>query len=103
MAARAPAAVTLLKAMANERRLFILCYLHQHQEATVNTLVEALGMSQSALSQHLAWLRRDGLVQTRKVGLQVYYRLNSEVAMSVMGVLHQHFCALDADDTSLAE
>ncbi|EJG1566301.1 winged helix-turn-helix transcriptional regulator [Vibrio parahaemolyticus] len=58
-------AVVLLKAMANERRLQILCMLH-NQELSVGELCTKLELSQSALSQHLAWLRRDELVATRK-------------------------------------
>ena len=53
-------AVVLLKAMANERRLQILCMLH-NQELSVGELCAKLELSQSALSQHLAWLRRDEL------------------------------------------
>ena len=56
-------AVVLLKAMANERRLQILCLLHNN-ELSVGELCNKLELSQSALSQHLAWLRRDGLVET---------------------------------------
>lgn len=67
-------AVVLLKAMANERRLQILCMLH-NQELSVGELCTKLELSQSALSQHLAWLRRDELVATRKEAQTVYYTL----------------------------
>ena len=66
-------AVVLLKAMANERRLQILCLLH-NQELSVGELCSKLELSQSALSQHLAWLRRDGLVNTRKEAQTVFIR-----------------------------
>ncbi|MCV5689411.1 metalloregulator ArsR/SmtB family transcription factor, partial [Escherichia coli] len=70
-------AVVLLKAMANERRLQILCMLH-NQELSVGELCTKLELSQSALSQHLAWLRRDELVATRKEAQTVYYTLKSD-------------------------
>ncbi|MFQ2913159.1 ArsR/SmtB family transcription factor [Aeromonas caviae] len=72
MEANAGRAVTLLKALANERRLFILCQLLD-RELSVGELNEVLGLSQSAMSQHLAVLRRDELVATRKEAQTVYY------------------------------
>ncbi|MFC3022762.1 ArsR/SmtB family transcription factor [Vibrio zhugei] len=84
-------AVILLKAMANERRLQILCSLHK-QELSVGQLCDKLALSQSALSQHLAWLRRDGLVGTRKEAQTVYYTLTCPKAHSVMTVLHSLYC-----------
>ncbi|SHO55255.1 ArsR/SmtB family transcription factor [Vibrio quintilis] len=85
-------AVVLLKAMANERRLQILCLLLD-QELSVGELSEKLSLSQSALSQHLAWLRRDELVTTRKEAQTVYYSLSSDNVKAVMEVLHQLYCA----------
>ncbi|KMV31146.1 metalloregulator ArsR/SmtB family transcription factor [Photobacterium swingsii] len=84
-------AVVLLKAMANERRLFILCYLLEG-EMSVGTMCEKLQLSQSALSQHLAWLRRDGLVDTRKESQTVYYRLKSEEVRAMIQLLHNMYC-----------
>lgn len=81
-------AVTLLKAMANERRLQILRLLEE-QELSVGMLCEMLGLSQSALSQHLAWLRRDGFVETRKVAQTVYYTLSSGEAKAIINLLQQ--------------
>ncbi|MBQ1785028.1 MAG: winged helix-turn-helix transcriptional regulator [Gammaproteobacteria bacterium] len=92
MLAKASSAVTLLKAMANERRLLVLCYLHSG-ERSVGELVELLQMGQSALSQHLAWLRRDGLVTTRKESQTVYYRLASHEVEEVIAVLHRLYCS----------
>ncbi|WP_434356758.1 metalloregulator ArsR/SmtB family transcription factor [Parasalinivibrio latis] len=92
MEQNAPQAVTLLKAMANERRLFILCYLLEG-ELSVGVMSEKVGLSQSALSQHLAWLRRDGLVKTRKEAQTVYYSLKSDEARKVMETLHSLYCA----------
>lgn len=85
-------AVVLLKAMANERRLQILCLL-LNQELSVGELCERLQLSQSALSQHLAWLRRDELVSTRKEAQTVYYTLSSNEVSSVIKLLHDLYCA----------
>ncbi len=85
-------AIVLLKAMANERRLQILCMLH-NQELSVGELCSKLVLSQSALSQHLAWLRRDGLVSTRKEAQTVYYTLYSEECKAVIEVLHGLYCS----------
>ena len=70
----------LLKAMGNERRLAILCHLSE-REYSVGELCHLVGLSQSALSQHLAKLRRDNLVKTRRAAQTVYYSVASpEVA-----------------------
>lgn len=79
--------VVLLKAMANERRLQILCLLHDN-ELSVGELCRQLELSQSALSQHLAWLRRDGLVETRKKAQTVYYSLNNKEVKAMMELLN---------------
>ncbi|MGY6397770.1 ArsR/SmtB family transcription factor [Vibrio parahaemolyticus] len=85
-------AVVLLKAMANERRLQILCMLH-NQELSVGQLCTKLELSQSALSQHLAWLRRDELVATRKEAQTVYYTLKSDEVKTLIQTLHGLYCA----------
>ncbi|KOO06490.1 ArsR/SmtB family transcription factor [Vibrio hepatarius] len=85
-------AVVLLKAMANERRLQILCLLHNN-ELSVGELCNKLELSQSALSQHLAWLRRDGLVETRKEAQTVYYTLSSEEVKAMIQLLHGMYCS----------
>ncbi|UUM30132.1 ArsR/SmtB family transcription factor [Vibrio japonicus] len=85
-------AVVLLKAMANERRLQILCLLH-NDELSVGELSNKLELSQSALSQHLAWLRRDGLVNTRKEAQTVYYTLSSTEVKLMIQLLHQLYCS----------
>ncbi|CAI2308735.1 ArsR/SmtB family transcription factor [Vibrio parahaemolyticus] len=85
-------AVVLLKAMANERRLQILCMLH-NQELSVGELCTKLELSQSALSQHLAWLRRDELVATRKEAQTVYYTLKSDEVKILIQTLHGLYCA----------
>jgi DNA-binding transcriptional ArsR family regulator len=86
----AAAASLLLKAMANERRLIILCHLTEG-EKTVGELEDLVGLSQSALSQHLARLRRDGLVKTRRQAQNIFYSLNGESAVTVIGSLQGVF------------
>ncbi|MGL4714455.1 MAG: ArsR/SmtB family transcription factor [Aeromonas sp.] len=94
MQANASQAVALLKALANERRLFILCQLLE-RELSVGELNERLGLSQSALSQHLALLRRDQLVTTRKEAQTVYYSLHSHEVREMIGLLHRLYCRAD--------
>ena len=89
-------AVELLKAMANEWRLMILCQLSEG-EKTVSELQEILGLSQSALSQHLAVLRREKIVRSRKEAQSVSYSLSGEDATKVMHTLHEVFCESQGD------
>lgn len=84
-------AVELLKAMANEWRLMILCQLSDG-EKTVSELQQILGLSQSALSQHLAVLRREKIVKARKHAQSVSYSLAGDDASKVMHTLHEVFC-----------
>lgn len=85
-------ACELLKAMANEWRLMILCQLSEG-EKTVGEMQRTLGLSQSALSQHLAVLRREKIVKARKHAQSVSYSLSGEEAIRVMGTLHDLFCS----------
>ncbi len=90
-------ACELLKAMANEWRLMILCQLSEG-EKTVSELQTLLGLSQSALSQHLAVLRREKIVTARKHAQSVSYSLAGDEATKVMETLHELFCgARDAN------
>ena len=84
-------ACELLKAMANEWRLMILCQLAEG-ERTVGELQNVLGLSQSALSQHLAILRREKIVRSRKHAQSVIYSLTGDEATKVMESLHDVFC-----------
>ncbi len=84
-------AATLLKALSNEKRLMILCALNKG-EKSVGVLEELIGLSQSALSQHLARLRRDGLVQTRRDAQTIYYSMKDEAAKKVMTLLSEIYC-----------
>ncbi len=85
-------AAQLLKALANESRLMILCSLTMG-ELNVSQLNERLELSQSALSQHLAWLRRENLVQTRRDAQTIYYSLQGSKAEAVIQVLQSIYCA----------
>lgn len=89
--AHAQAAAALLKALANENRLMILCTL-MSGEMSVSDLNAVVPLSQSALSQHLAGLREAGLVTTRKESQTVYYRLNGTEASQVISVLKSIYC-----------
>lgn len=92
MAANARQAGALLKALANERRLMILCHLSQG-ERSVGEIEKLVGLGQSALSQHLARLRRDGVVATRRRARTIYYSLVGREAMAVMATLYGLYCA----------
>jgi DNA-binding transcriptional ArsR family regulator len=89
-------ACELLKAMANEWRLMILCQLSEG-EKTVSELQAVLGLSQSALSQHLAILRRERIVSARKHAQSVSYSLAGDEASKVMESLHDVFCGAASD------
>ena len=82
----------LLSALANERRLMILCQLVEHGEATVGSLVDAVGISQSALSQHLSKMRDEGIVTFRKESQTVWYRIADPRIEKLFATLHQLFC-----------
>lgn len=89
---KAADAAKLLKAMSNESRLLILCHLAE-DEMSVGELQSILNLSQSALSQHLALLRRMGVVSTRRSSQSIYYSLASEPAKAIMATMYEHFCA----------
>jgi len=91
LTAKAAEAAQLLAALANESRLAILCELVDG-ERSVGSLVETVGLTQSALSQHLAKLRAAGIVATRRDAQTIYYRLASAAAGSVMATLAQIYC-----------
>lgn len=90
--AQAAEAVGLLKALANEPRLLVLCHLAEGHELAVGDLVLKVGLSQSALSQHLAKLREHKLVTTRKDAQTVFYSVCDPKALQVLSLLHELFC-----------
>lgn len=87
-------ATTLLKSMANETRLMILCQLAEG-ERSVSELLETTPLGQSALSQHLAVLRRERLVSARREAQSVYYSLASREVRAVIETLYGLFCECD--------
>ena len=93
MVANAAQTATLMRALSNENRLLILCHLIEAGELTVGELVGRVGLSQSALSQHLAKLREEGLVDFRRDSQSLFYRVADQRAGKVLEVLHQIFCA----------
>lgn len=84
-------AATLLRSLANERRLMILCQLVDG-ELPVGALQERIGLSQSALSQHLALLREEGIVATRRERQSIFYRIADPAALRVLETLAELFC-----------
>jgi len=90
--ANAVRACNLLKAMANPTRLMVLCQIAEG-EKSVGELAQAVGQSQSGLSQHLTVLRHRNLVVARRAGQTIYYSLASEEAAAVMETLYELFCS----------
>jgi len=90
--AKAAEAARLLTALANRHRLAILCALVEG-ERSVGALVDAVGLTQSALSQHLAKLRAAGIVTTQRDAQTIYYRLASAAAGRIMKTLADIYCS----------
>jgi ArsR family transcriptional regulator len=88
---KAADAAKLLRALANERRLIVLCQLGD-RERSVGELQPLVGLSQSALSQHLAVLREEGIVATRRDGQTIWYRVADPAAVRVVATLAEIFC-----------
>lgn len=91
MAEHAADAARLLKSLSHEKRLLILCMLVEG-EMTVGEINARVAGSQSVVSQHLAVLRRDDLVQTRRDAQTIYYSLQGTGATRIIEVLHELFC-----------
>jgi ArsR family transcriptional regulator, virulence genes transcriptional regulator len=89
--AHAAEAASLLRALASERRLLILCELGD-DELSVGEIQERLDVSQSALSQHLAVLREQGLVSTRREAQMIFYRIADPAAVKVIATLASIYC-----------
>ena len=92
MQLQAGAAERLLKALASQPRLMILCELLKG-ERTVTALHQSIGLSMSAMSQHLARLRADDLVTTRRESQTIHYALASQPAKTLIETLYQVYCA----------
>lgn len=89
--ASADKAAQLLRLVGNEHRLMVLCLLADG-EMHVGALRDQLGLSQSALSQHLAKMREDGLLATRRDGQTIYYRIEDPAALRLVSLLADIFC-----------
>jgi DNA-binding transcriptional ArsR family regulator len=92
LAKQAGDAAQLLKMLANEKRLLVLCFLAVRGEMTVGELVGVVKLSQSALSQHLAKLRADGLVDFRRTSQTLHYRVADARALRLLQVLKDIYC-----------
>ncbi len=92
MLASAGEAEELLKAIANRHRLTILCQLIDG-ERSVGELADILSLRDSTVSQHLALLRKDGLVSTRRDGQTIWYAIDSAPARKMLETLYQIYCA----------
>lgn len=84
----------LMKALSNQHRLLILCRLIDG-EKSVGQLAEFLGIRDSTVSQHLALLRREGIIAGRRDGQTIWYRIESDIAREVVRVLYAHYCAAE--------
>jgi ArsR family transcriptional regulator len=89
---KAAEAAQLLKLLANEHRLLVLCRLAKTREMSVNELADAVGLSQSAVSQHLGRMRDEGLLGTRRDAQTVFYRLADPNATRLLALLHDIYC-----------
>lgn len=90
--AKAGQVADLLRVIANDRRLLILCRLVECGEATVGQLAEDVELSQSALSQHLARMREEGLVAFRRDAQTLWYRIADPRIEELLGTLHRLYC-----------
>lgn len=82
----------MLGVLANDRRLLILCKLVEMGEATVGTLADEVGLSQSALSQHLARIREEGIVAFRRDAQTLWYRIADPKVEALLATLHRLYC-----------
>ncbi|MEQ9876592.1 metalloregulator ArsR/SmtB family transcription factor [Pectobacterium aroidearum] len=85
-------AAALLRAIGNENRLLVLCLLIEHGEMSVGALLEHIPLSQSALSQHLAKMREEGLISYRRESQTLYYRIENQNVETLVATLKTIFC-----------
>lgn len=98
MAGQAADASDLLRTLASPHRLMIVCRLIEGDQC-VGGLAAELGLQQTLVSQHLAILRRQRIVEASRAGQTIRYRLSSGVARAIAETLAAHFCAIPADNT----
>jgi ArsR family transcriptional regulator, virulence genes transcriptional regulator len=92
LAAKADQAARLMKMLGNKQRLMIACFLATRGEMSAGELVTAVGISQSALSQHLAKMRADQIVAFRRNSQMLHYRLADQRAAVVLSTLKEIYC-----------
>ena len=85
---------SILKAIGNDKRILLLCKIVEEGEVNAGSLVGVAGLSQSAMSQHLAKLRDEGVVTFRREGQVLYYRLADERIKQLIITLHQLYCSV---------
>ena len=85
-------AAAMLRAVGNEHRLLVLCLLIEHGEMTVGALLDHVALSQSALSQHLAKMREEGLVAYRRESQTLHYRIENPDVAKLIATLKTIFC-----------
>jgi len=93
--ANAAEVAAVMRALANERRLMILCRLVERREASVNALAAEIGLGQSATSQHLAKMREEGIVAYRRDGQTLWYRIADPRIARILKLLHDLYCRGD--------
>jgi ArsR family transcriptional regulator len=101
--AHAAIVADVLRALANERRLMILCRLVEWGEANVGTLAGAVGLSPSALSQHLAKMREEGIVDFRRESQTIWYRIADQRIEALLAQLQSLYCPPEAADRKPTE
>lgn len=101
--AKASEVAAILKAVANERRLILLCKLVELGEVNVGSLAEAVGLSQSALSQHLTVLKDQGIVDYRAESQTLWYRIADPRILALFSTLQGLFCPPGDARTTAAE
>jgi len=94
MQRHADEAVGVLKALGSSNRLMLVCQLLEG-ERSVGELADVLGLAQSVVSQHLALLRRDGLVAGRREGQSIYYAISDDRVHALMARLFELYCKDD--------
>lgn len=91
-ASNAAVVADVLRALANERRLMLLCKMAEWGEASVGSLADAVGLSQSATSQHLGKMREEGIVDFRREGQTLWYRIAEPRTELLLGYLQKLYC-----------
>jgi ArsR family transcriptional regulator len=89
---KASEAAAMLKALGNEKRLMILCKLLENREMSVMSLTGEVGLSQSALSQHLAKMREENIVGTRRDAQQIFYHVSDPRVRQILATLKTVYC-----------